>query len=119
MNAPPDDSPDAYAFDRDALAEVFVDRDALYAVLRDEQAGVAVLEITVPWVAWYGVYFWLTAEELALLREDKPAFDRLVRSYAQDKGERLHTDRLLLHQGPGGERHPASRPRRAYPVGED
>lgn len=110
---------DHYVFDPAALVSVFVDRDRYYSILRDRRAGVAVLEVVIPWIAYYGIYFWLSADELRLFENDKPSFDKLAHAFATDKGEHLYGDRLLLDQGPGGERRRQSRPQRAYPVEED
>jgi hypothetical protein len=107
---------DNYAFDPATLVSVFVDRDNYYSILRDQQAGVAVLEVVIPWIAYYSVYFWLSADELHLLESDKPAFDQLAHGFAMDKGERLYGYRLLLHQGPDGGRYRPSTPERAYAV---
>jgi hypothetical protein len=49
-----------------------------------------------------------------LLGQDRPAFDQLVRDFAMDKGERCFRHRLLLNQGPGGDRYPQSAPQRVY-----
>lgn len=110
---------DNYVFDPATLVSVFIDRDNYYSILRDRRAGVAVLEVAIPWIAYYSVYFWLSADELQLFENDKPSFDNLAHAFTMDKGERLYRDRLLLNQGPGGERHQQSRPQRAYPVEED
>jgi RimJ/RimL family protein N-acetyltransferase len=105
---------DDYVFDPDRLVDVLVDRDNQYSVMRDDEAGVAVLEVPIPWIFQYCVYYWLSADDLRLLEQDKPAFDRLVRDFAVDKGERFFSHRLLLNQGPGGDRYPQSAPQRVY-----
>lgn len=110
---------DNYVFDPTTLVSVFVDRDNYYSILRDPQAGVAVLEVVISWIAYYGVYFWLSTDELQLFENDKPSFDKLAHAFAMDKGEHLYGDRLLLNQGPGGERQRQSQPQRAYPVEND
>lgn len=110
---------DNYVFDPATLVSVFVDRDNYYSILRDRQAGIAVLEVVIPWIAYYSVYFWLSADELQLFENDKPSFDKLSHAFAMDKGESLYGNRLLLNQGPGGERHRQSRPQRAYPAEKD
>jgi hypothetical protein len=103
-----------YVFDPAALVRVLVDREIGYAVMRDASAGVAVLEVPIPWIFQYCVYFWLSADDLRLLGQDRPAFDQLVRDFAMDKGERCFRHRLLLNQGPGGDRYPQSAPQRVY-----
>lgn len=70
-------------------------------MLADRKNKILVLEVVIPWIAWHSVYFWLSAEEYRLFKENKPVFDRLVEDYARDKGERFFTRRLLRNEGPG------------------
>lgn len=93
-----------YQFNRNDLEQIYIDRNNYYSLLVDRNNKVLILEVVITWIAWYSVYFWLSPEEYRLFKENKPAFDRLVDSYARDKGERFFTRRLLRNEGPGGDR---------------
>ena len=99
-----------YQFDRQKLSKIYDDPDNYYSLLVDRKNKILVLEVVITWIGWYSVYFWLSAEEYSLFKEDKPAFDRLAGSYASDKGARFFTRRLLRNEGPGGDLHQGDEP---------
>lgn len=72
-----------------------------YTLYVDPAAQAALLELPIPWHVVYSVWFWLTAEQARLFREDRAAFDRLADELAHDKGERRWARQLLRHEGPG------------------
>lgn len=99
-----------YQLDRAKLDKIYDDRDNYYSLLVDRKNKILVLEAVITSIGWYSVYFWLSAEEYRLFREDKPAFDQLVGSYASDKGARFYKERLLRNEGPGGDRYTRNEP---------
>jgi hypothetical protein len=79
---------------------LYKDNDNYYSVGINEESGKYIIEIVITWIAWYNIYFSLTAEEVEMFKKNESALRGLANEMAHDKGRSKFKDRLLLNQGP-------------------
>ncbi len=72
-----------------------IDSERYFVIGVDEDTGEGVVEIASIGVFGQSLFFRLTADELRSFHADPHSLDDLAERFAQDKGVRFYSDRLL------------------------
>ena len=85
------------------LRKIYKNTEWLYQVCEVAETGEPVIEVVIPGLGWYSLYFRLTPEQADLVNTDKDALTRLARSLSADKGRRRFRAQLIDLADYGGE----------------
>jgi len=87
-------------FEKKHFKKKWVNSDALYMIGYNRRTKEKIIVVTIPWIAWYDVYFKLTEEEYEWHRTDLESLNDLAERLKVDKGCNFYKDRLLRNEGP-------------------
>jgi hypothetical protein len=80
--------------------QLYINTEHYYSVGIDDDSGEYLIEVVITWIAWYSIFFRLTATEIEAFKSNPIALTDLSYEMAADKGAKHFRDRMVLNQGP-------------------